>query len=218
MTLLATLEDFMSLRGSDPPLDVEHEDVMRALLALRIASDVVRRKTGRDFDRVETTITLDGPGTDSLLLPNPPIAEIVEVVSIDSAGSETEIALTDYRLDPVAGILRRTDGGTWPRGWRNITVELISGYLLPGEIQVDAEDLPELPLDLQGLVLQLASRLMDDGLSTASIGASGELKSVSMGIYAETYSTAADLAAATAEGLTALEESVLADWKLPQVA
>lgn len=211
VVLLATLEDFFLARGEDPPIDSEHDDVMRAKLALAIASDVVRTVCGRDFAPVEATVVLDGTGTDSLVLPDPPITEVTSVTSLSSSGDETEIETTKYRLDPKPGVLRRIDGAVWPSGWLNLEVELAGGYRLPGSEDESGPDIPDLPMDIQGVVIELASAVFDerDGAGV------GDLKSASLDGYSETYAT---MIRNMATGMTSSQSATLSAYRAVGVA
>lgn len=216
MSLLASLEDLFTARGEDPPVEEDHEAMIRAKLALEYASDLVRTYTGRTFDRIEDTVVLDGTGTQSLLLPNPPIAEVLSVITLDSQGEETEIDPADYRLAGSAGILRRIDGLNWPRGWQNIEVDLVSGYLLPGEPGDSGTDVPTLPQDIQGVVISIAGRQFDTAVTSGVT--TGALTSVTMGVYSETYSDGSSSTVTVETGLTAMEAATLERYRLVRVA
>ena len=216
MTRLATLEEYFRARGEEPPQNQEHEAVMRAKQALAFASKFVQTSTGRRFDRVEAVITLDGTGSASLVLPNPPIAEVISVTTLDSQGEETEVEETDYRLDASAGILRRIDGLCWPRGYLNVQVELLSGYLLPEDEEESGEELTALPADLIGAVISIASRVFDAN-TTGGGSTAGAVTSVTMGVYSETYSDASSTALSEV-GMTAEEVAVLERYRRVGVA
>jgi uncharacterized phiE125 gp8 family phage protein len=186
---------------------------------LTVASDAVRSATGRQFDRIETRVILDGTGSASLLLPNPPVQEVDEVITLDSQGDETEVDATDYRLDPDPGILRRIDGNCWPRGFRNIEVTLLAGYLLPEMEEDSGAEVPDLPKDIQGVVLTRASRNYDEIAAAAASGGAGELQSVTMGVYSETFAASGDSSTMVQDrsGWTAEEQAVLERWRLIRV-
>lgn len=125
------------------------------IIALDAACDTVRTFTERDFNRTVGTATLDGSGTDALLLPQLPV---------NSAGTITVngTAVTDYTLNSN-GILFRgsvsSEGSTytrstWPEGRQNVVVTYDHGY-----------DPADLPRDVRMVALSLASRLVVQGVA-----------------------------------------------------
>lgn len=132
-----------------------------ALIALDAACDTVRTFAERDFNRTTGTVTLDGTGTDSLLLPQLPVNS-AGTVSVDGT------AVTDYTLNSN-GILFRgsvsAEGAAytaskWPEGRQNIVVTYDYGY-----------DPADLPRDVRMVALSLASRLVVQGVAVEeSIG------------------------------------------------
>lgn len=197
MTLLASIEDFAAARGATAdPADV------KAHIALEGASSLVRGYVGRTFDAyTDTELYLDGTGTDALILPEPPVTA-VEIVTLDAENAETEVAETDYRLDPDAGIVYLL-GDRWPLGRRNVKVTATGGYELPHDGTPGT-----LPPALQMVVIQVAARLY----GTAGTGG-GVVTSRSIGQFSETFGATTRV---RDSGLTALEESALAAYRLPR--
>jgi hypothetical protein len=130
-----------------------------ALLAIDAACDVVRDLSGQQFNRGTSTVTLDGTGTDALLLPQLPVI---------NAGTVTVngTAVTNYDVDTERGILFR---GTialsewtadwppptvWTRGRQNVSVTYEHGYA-NGEV----------PRSIRFVALSLASRMAVQGLA-----------------------------------------------------
>lgn len=70
---------------------------------------------------IEATLTLDGTGTDTVLLPS---RRVVEVDSVTVNG--TQLGVDDYEWS-TDGLLRRR-GRPWPDRYRAITVELKHGF------------------------------------------------------------------------------------------
>jgi len=132
-----------------------------ALAAVDAACEMCRTIAGQTFNQVfGDSLTLDGAGTDALVLPEFPAT---------AAGTATVAgtAVTDYKLDTENGILLRTAGTAevetaewcttarrWPRGRQNITVTYDHGYA--------DEDLPR---DVRMVALSVASRLIVQGVA-----------------------------------------------------
>jgi hypothetical protein len=97
------------------------------LLALDRASERFRLAVGHPVHLVEAeTVTLDGDGSETLLLPAAPATDIT--VLVDGA------AVTDFQVNARAGILRRAS--RWPAGLGNIEVTYSHGFAeIPGGIQ-----------------------------------------------------------------------------------
>ena len=70
---------------------------------------------------IETTLTLDGTGTDTVLLPS---RRVIDVLSVKALGVELEAAAYEWSSD---GLLRRRRG-CWPDRYRALTVELEHGF------------------------------------------------------------------------------------------
>jgi hypothetical protein len=134
-----------------------------ALIAVDAACDTVRTVAEQDFNQAVSTITLDGTGTDALLLPQLPVNTAGTVVV--SGGT-----VTDYVVDVNRGVLVRKvadptviDWDTdisptavrWPAGRQNVVVTYNHGY-------ADAD----LPRDVRMVALSLASRLIVQGVAT----------------------------------------------------
>lgn len=126
------------------------------LIAVDAACDIVRDLAGQNFNASTSTITLDGSGTDSLLLPQLPVTAAGTVVV---AGG----TVTDYVLNSNGILFRKavdTDEDyvdsyrtlTWPAGRQNIVVTYDHGY---------ADD--DIPRSVRMVALQIASRLVVQG-------------------------------------------------------
>jgi hypothetical protein len=126
----------------------------KATLCVEGACDLVRNRTGQAFDEVkEETITLDGSGTDAVVLPQLPVTEVIAV-------TDDETELEDFRLTQ-AGILQRTDAGVWTRGRGKVEVTYSYGYT--------AETVPR---EVRVLALTLAARLYQQGIvASETVGA-----------------------------------------------
>lgn len=127
------------------------------LMAIDSACDMCRTVAEQDFNRGTSTITLDGTGTDSLLLPQLPVVS-AGTVTVNGA------AVTDYVLNPN-GILFRgsvgaNQGATWPEGRQNVTLTYAHGYT-----EVD------MPRDVRMVAVSVAARLAVQGaVKQESIG------------------------------------------------
>lgn len=128
--------------------DVSADD--GATIATDSACEMVRTLAEQRFDEVSgETISLDGSGTDSLLLPELPV-NTVGTVTVNG-GTVTDYCLADN------GILYRGTAGSryswphcWPAGRQNVTVTYDHGY-------------SEVPEDIRMVALAVASRLVVQG-------------------------------------------------------
>lgn len=120
------------------------------LIATDSACDTVRTFAERDFNQVVgATFTLDGTGTDAILIPQLPVT---------AAGTVTVNGgtVTDYTLNANGILFRGTAGSdprpVWPSGRQNIRVTANVGY--PDQ---------DIPRDVRMVALSLASRIVIQG-------------------------------------------------------
>lgn len=161
MGAIASTEAFAEYRGvAHDPADVH------AIRTLEVASDLVRAEIDLDVDAAtDDSLTLDGSGLDTLILPELPVSDIASVTLDD-----VELVVDDeYRLG-AGGILYRTDDDVWTLGRGNVEVVYSHGWDTP-------------PEGLVNLVLLVADRLY------ASAGTGGEVESETIGVYSYTTST-----------------------------
>jgi hypothetical protein len=130
------------------------------LIATDAACDMVRTVAEQTFNQSTSTITLDGTGSDTLLLPELPVTR---AGTVTVAGG----TVTDYVLNTRLGMLVRKTSSTdvdyvnscyslkWPRGRQNVTVTYDHGY-------ADTD----LPRDVRMVALSIASRLVVQGVAT----------------------------------------------------
>jgi hypothetical protein len=135
-----------------------------ALSAVDSACQIVRTVAEQSFELVTgDTVTLDGTGTDCLLLPELPVTAAGTVVL--NGGT-----ISDYKLGD-AGRIYRTNGTTgfsswwatpvWPLGRQNVTVTYDHGA---GTV----------PADVREVALNLAMRLLVQGVAVFETIASGQ--------------------------------------------
>ena len=154
MSNLATVEQLEAWLGRTLA------DEAAAEQALDIASSVVRTYCGHSISQIlNDDITLDGTGTNLLLLPAMPVngVDIVEV-------EEEELDPTDFAWSKK-GFIKRIDGLLWGTLPGSIRVVYNHGYAT-------------IPDAILGVVLSLAGRIVD--------GSSG-IKQETIGSYSVTY-------------------------------
>jgi hypothetical protein len=139
-----TVQDVSDLLGRDLTTDDG------ATIAIEAACDICRTESGQLFTTLTETITLDGTGTDAILLPERP-ANTAGTVLVNGT------AEANYRLNGNGVLLRGTAGSdprpVWPAGRQNITVTYSHGY---GTV----------PADVRMVALQSASRMVIQGAAT----------------------------------------------------
>src|SRR4051812_31981340 len=146
MATFISTYDLGELIGVDLSQDVG------ATIAVEAASEMCRTIAEQPFDLVAGDIvTLDGTGTDAILLPKLPVA---------TAGTVTVngTIITDYVLDTTRGMLLRGTTGSyprpvWPSGRQNVVVTYTHGY---GTI----------PADVRMVALEVARRIVIQGAAT----------------------------------------------------
>lgn len=126
------------------------------LIAIDAACDICRTLAEQSFNADTSTVTVDGTGTDSLLLRERPVTA---VGTVTVAGS----AITDYVLGDGGILFRKVTADdvdytdafrtlTWPYGRQNVVVTYDHGY-------ADAD----LPRDVRMVALAIASRIVVQG-------------------------------------------------------
>lgn len=126
------------------------------IIATDAACDICRDIAEQTFNAVTSTVTLDGTGTDALLLPELPVTA---AGTVTVAGT----AITDYVLNGNGILYRKTTGTdvdytdayrtlTWPVGRQNVVVTYDHGY-------ADAD----LPRSVRMVALAIASRIAVQG-------------------------------------------------------
>jgi hypothetical protein len=136
-------QDISDLLGRDVTADPG------AIMAIDSACDMIRAITEQDFNRGTATITLDGTGTDALLLPQRPLNSAGSVL-VDGA-AEPNFMYTEQGL-LLRGTLGCNPRPTWPRGRQNVTVTYDHGY-------------DEVPRDVRMVAVQIAMRLVVQGVA-----------------------------------------------------
>lgn len=168
MGALITLDEIAAWRGAA----VEDLGDKVDLLA-EVASDLVRDEAAQRFDFAVDTVVLT-PESQSLLLPELPVLQVVEVSERAYSTDEWTVLTegTDFELDLGAdgrtGIIRRLGRWTSPYAWGGGTVRVTSahGYAVPGnapEFADDAETIavPRLPGAIRGILLDAIDRALN---------------------------------------------------------
>jgi hypothetical protein len=128
----------------------------RAQQALDLASSDIKNYTQQMIEEMEDdTITLDGPDSCELVLPEIPVT-VIASVEIDGEA----LAADDYELSGAAGILRRVNGATWGTKFGSIEVTYTHGYAA-------------IPTDVKSVCLALAARKLTNpaALTSEDVGA-----------------------------------------------
>lgn len=153
MGLLATVAE-LRIFLQDPDLDEE-----QARLFLTLASAEARAYTGNGFEWVEgDTIRLNGTGSPVILLPEAPVAAIIEIKA--AAGTADAAVLADDSFDwDQDGVVELRRGVFFRRRrWYEVTYD--HGF----------ENIPD---EVKGAVLGIAARGLEnpDGVTQETLGA-----------------------------------------------
>lgn len=132
-----------------------------ALIAVDAACDTVRSVTEQDFSLVVgDRVTLDGTGTDTLLLPQLPVVG-AGTVTVNGTAVTDYATTADGRLVRVGGTATYAtwaagyaNAAYWPEGRRNVVVTYDHGYAGTA-----------LPRSVRLVALALASRLVVQGVA-----------------------------------------------------
>lgn len=133
----ATLADYEKLF---PGTVSDQQTMTQVAAALAAACEDIKAYCCQQFElSADDTVVLHGTGSPLLLLPQVPVVA-VNSVTIDD-GLTTEIDVTDFRIDRLAGTLYRPPtfpslsspwcawpSPGWPAGFANITVDYDHGY------------------------------------------------------------------------------------------
>lgn len=140
----ATVAQFATLLGTTEA-GLSAEQRARAELLLDLAAGVIDDELGQSLIQEETTVELDGTGTDVLLLPRWPVTAMASVTVIDDLDEDPVEVVedVDFRWSRD-GRLRRLCR-CWPCVERAVTVTYTAGY--PDE---------EIPAGIQSITLRLA--------------------------------------------------------------
>jgi hypothetical protein len=147
-----------------------------ATFAVTAACDVIRTYTNQHLNVVvNDDIKVDGTGTDALLLPEHPVANVASVaIGDDEPLTEDE----DYVVGPYTGIVYRLNGQAWPRGRQNISVTYTHGYDIEagdsssgfGSSPSLGFSVPAVPETVRLVALQVAARIYAAGGTTDNEG------------------------------------------------
>ncbi|MEW2383377.1 hypothetical protein AB0873_14980 [Micromonospora sp. NPDC047707] len=107
--------------------DLTEDDTAALTELLEDAGQVIDDEVGQPLLRSTDTVTLDGSGAASLILPRWPVHAVDEVTLIAVDGTETALAHREGYLWSTSGVLTRL-GGCWPAHDRAVRVLYTPGY------------------------------------------------------------------------------------------
>lgn len=174
------MQPFISLTDLGTYLKRDLTDDDLAVIVLDAACETVRGYIGQDVNlNLEGFATLNGSGTESLLLPQMPVIGVASVTEDGVELAEGDEWLLDR--DGRSGILRRLPlHVVWPLGYGNVEVEYAHGWAAE-EADVDEESgVYRVPSDLRRVALAVAQRFY------ANAGTRGPVKQETMGSYSYT--------------------------------
>lgn len=152
-------DPFISVQDLEDYLGREVTADPGALIAVDAACDMCRTVSEQTFNAGTATVTLDGTGTDALLLPQRPANTVGTVVV--SGGTVTDYVLKDngvlVRKLPVTAAIDYWSEvpyptAVWPAGRQNVEVTYTHGYASA-----------DIPRDVAMVALAIASRLVVQG-------------------------------------------------------
>ena len=147
-----TVQDLTDILGRDCSSD------NGAVMAIDAACDSIRDITEQDFNFATSTVSLDGTGTDSLLLPQRPVTNAGTVLVNGGTITDYIPPTPDgflYRGTAIAGPWQRP---IWPLGRQNVQVTYDHGYLIAGTVN-------NVPRSIRMVALMIAQRLVVQGVA-----------------------------------------------------
>lgn len=206
--------------------EIDDNDFLANLMS-SMASQLVRSYLGQLVHFVDNDVVkLDGTGESrGLILPEMPVVRVNEVITHDiSLGDPVTLDPTTYVVDD-AGIVWRVDGGFFPWGHMNITVDYDHGWDVgvdTGSVVVEDNPVDHVPADILLVALRIAARGF---LAGTSLQGGGSSIKASESISTESYSytnvasdAAVRAATSSAQELAPDEVFILDHWKLQRVA
>ena len=151
-----TTEDLSEYLGRD----VDSEPA--ADLAVAFACDTCRDYAEQTFTAGSSTVTLDGTGTDALLLPEVPVGSVSSVAVRDTEGTLQTAGAADFAVNDDGVIFSTDTGGTslfgsvWPKGRQNVEVSYTHGA-----------GTADIPGSVRGVALSVASRFLIQGVAAS---------------------------------------------------
>lgn len=198
---------FISVDDLGTYMDQDLSSSDLAVIAVNAACQSVRTYLNRPLNLITETVTVDGTGTDALLL-NGPVVD-VDSISIDG----TEVDASEYVLG-LSSVYRLNSW--WPPGRRNIEVVYTHGYAVDeSDVGADSGDVgapDRMPDDIREVALELAQAVVNSGGSSAS----GAITSETIGEYA--YTVDAGSAQAAGGGLNDNQKARLNPYRYRAVA
>lgn len=105
----------------------DEEDAATAAQLLADAQGTIEDEVGQRLEQSTDTVTLDGSGTEELLLPRWPVTAVTSVTVTEASGTVKVLSTpADYSWSQ-SGVLTRK-GGCWPDGDRSVDVVYTPGY------------------------------------------------------------------------------------------
>ena len=218
-------EPFIGLNDLGDALgeDVSTSDL--AVIAIDSACEIVRAELGNDVNLVEDhTITLNGSGRSRLILPEPPVRAVSEVIEDGVTLDPTDYVLDD--LPRLRGAYLRRVGVTaipmlinnyagntypaWSPGLRNIEITYDHGWDVVEPISDPPPGFERVPSAIRSVALGLAKRIYT---TLSAAGATGATTSLRLGSATETFDVASAVAA-TSTVLTEDDEKALKNFKV----
>lgn len=132
-----TEQDLTDYLGRDDPDDAG------VSFAVESANQVVKTLTEQEFESATSTVSLDGTGTDTLLLPQRPV-NTVGTVTVNGEADTDFTFTSEGRLIRTGGTTysswARNDvpTGYWPPGRQNVTVTYEHGGTVPDDVRMVA--------------------------------------------------------------------------------
>ena len=153
---MTSLDPFISVQDLTDYIGRDVTSDPGALMAIDAACDTIRDITEQDFTYGTTTVSLDGTGTDVLILPQRPVANAGTVL-VDGG------TIVDYIAPTPDGFLYRGSatasfngyaGACWPRGRQNVTVTYEHGF-----------QTLDVPRSIRMVAISYAARLVLQGVA-----------------------------------------------------
>ena len=145
-------------------------------LGISVASVLFQKHCNRLFFSQAYTATMDGDGSQTLILPQYPVTALTSVTLIASDGTETPYDNTYFRFK-TNGIVRWAPATAYmfPYGFQNVQVQYTAGFAtLPAPVEEAMCNMIVFLLDMQTVDTHLQSERLGEYAATYMTKSSGE--------------------------------------------
>lgn len=164
---LCTRAEANSYLGYTDAEDATRDDKVSDLIN-RVSALIITRLGRYPKTRTYTSEEYSGEGHDTLFLTNYPVQSVDSICEVQSDGTvDDAVDSSQYRVGKSTGMVVRTDGSTWSKGFNNWQVTYVGGYKAANETP-SFEDTMALDLLRQACVKEVSLRYVKDNTAPST--------------------------------------------------